>query len=128
MRKMTMLDLTEPRSIWIPWTRSGTAAHALSPHGKTALDPWITFSSAVTFERTLRYVGMTDQQFEQNRRDIKRAGNGCTKISAIPGNRKNLFKIDFGYFDPMFRLNAALDRNAIPWFAARLRKSEPPAS
>jgi hypothetical protein len=27
----------------------------------------------------------------------------------------------------MFALNAALDRNAIPWFAARLRKSEPPA-
>jgi hypothetical protein len=37
-------------------------------------------------------------------------------------------KIDFGDFDPMFRLNAALDRNAIPWFAARQRKSEPPAS
>jgi hypothetical protein len=36
-------------------------------------------------------------------------------------------KIDFGHFAPMFRLNAALDRNAIPWFAARLRKSEPPA-
>src|SRR5262245_19862362 len=37
-------------------------------------------------------------------------------------------KIDFGHFDPMFALNAALDRSAIPWFAARLRKSEPPAS
>jgi hypothetical protein len=36
--------------------------------------------------------------------------------------------IDFGHFDPMFRLNAALDRNAIPWFAARQRKTEPPAS
>jgi hypothetical protein len=36
-------------------------------------------------------------------------------------------QIDFRYFDPMFRLNAALDRNAIPWFAARLRKSEPSA-
>jgi hypothetical protein len=36
--------------------------------------------------------------------------------------------IDFGAFGPMFRLNAALDRNAIPWFAARQRKSEPPAS
>jgi hypothetical protein len=37
-------------------------------------------------------------------------------------------QIDFSHFDPMFRLNAALDRNAIPWFAARLRQSEPPAS
>jgi hypothetical protein len=36
--------------------------------------------------------------------------------------------IDFGHFDPMFRLNAALGRNAIPWFAARQRKTEPPAS
>jgi hypothetical protein len=24
-------------------------------------------------------------------------------------------KIDFGYFDPMFALNAALGRNTIPW-------------
>ena len=37
-------------------------------------------------------------------------------------------QIDFGHFDPMFPLNAALDRNAIPWFAARQRKTEPPAS
>jgi hypothetical protein len=51
MRRMTMLDLTEPRLIGVPWTRSGTAAHALSTDGKTALGPWITFSSAETFER-----------------------------------------------------------------------------
>jgi hypothetical protein len=36
--------------------------------------------------------------------------------------------IDFSHFDPMFRLNAALDRNAIPWFAARQRKTQLPAS
>jgi hypothetical protein len=35
--------------------------------------------------------------------------------------------IDFSHFDPMFRLNAALDRNAIPWFAARQRKTQLPA-
>jgi len=95
MRKMTMLDLNEPRLIWIPWTRSGTAAHALSTDGKTALGPWITFSSAETFERALRYVGMTDDQLAVHRHGMEQASNGCTTISAIPGNRKNLFKIDW---------------------------------
>ena len=37
MWKMSMQDLTEPRLIWIPWTRSGTAAHAISPDGRTPL-------------------------------------------------------------------------------------------
>jgi hypothetical protein len=95
MRKMTMLDLTEPRLIWIPWTMSGTAAHALSPEGRTALGPWINFSSAETFERALRYVGMTDEQLDKHREGMRAAGNGCAKVNAVPGNRKNLFKIDW---------------------------------
>jgi hypothetical protein len=95
MWKMSMQDLTERRLIWIPWTRSGTAAHALSPDGRTPLGPWITFSSAETFERALRYIGMNDQQLAKHRSDTERAGNGCTAVSAIPGNRKNLFKIDW---------------------------------
>ena len=95
MRKMSMLDLTEPRRIWVPWTRSGTAAHGLALDGKTVLGPWITFSSAQTFERALRYVGMTDEQLADHRRDMERAGNGCTTVSIVPGNRKNLFKIDW---------------------------------
>jgi hypothetical protein len=93
MRKMTMLDLTEPRLIWIPWTRSGTAAHGLGPDGKTVLGPWINFSSAETFERALRYIGMTDEQLEKHRGGMRAAGNGCATVSAILGNRKNLFKI-----------------------------------
>lgn len=93
MRKMSMLDLTEPREIWVPWTMSGTAAHGLAKDGRTVLGPWITFSSAATFERALLYVGMTDQQLEDHRRGMERAGNGCTTVRVIPGNRKNLFKI-----------------------------------
>jgi len=38
---------------------------------------------------------MTDEQLEQHRPDMERAGNGCTEISIIPGNRENLFKIDW---------------------------------
>jgi hypothetical protein len=95
MRKLTMLDLTEPREIWVPWTQSGTAAHALSTDGRTALGPWISFSSAETFERALVYVGITEQQLAEHRRGIEQAGNGCTTVNLIPGNRKNLFKIDW---------------------------------
>jgi hypothetical protein len=51
----------------------------------------------------------------------------CAKTLSFFGHMIGC-QIDFGHFDPMFRYNAALDRNAIPWFAARLRKSEPPAS
>jgi hypothetical protein len=39
MRKMSMLELTEPRKIWVPWTMSAKAAHALSLDGKTPLGP-----------------------------------------------------------------------------------------
>jgi hypothetical protein len=95
LRKMSMLELTEPRSIWVPWTMSGKAAHALSTDGKTALGPWITFSSPETFERALRYVGATEEQLEKHRRGMERAGNGCTPIGVIPGNRKNLFRVDW---------------------------------
>jgi hypothetical protein len=95
MRKMIMLDLTEPRLIWIPWTMSGTAAHGLAIDGRTVLGLWITFSSAATFERALRYAGITDEQADEHRRGMERAANGCATISAIPGNRKNLFKIDW---------------------------------
>jgi hypothetical protein len=44
MRRMSVRELAEPRLIWVPWTRSGTAAHALSTDGKTALGPWRKFS------------------------------------------------------------------------------------
>ena len=50
----------------------------------------------------------------------------CQNIKLF--GRSRTCSIDFSQLGPMFRLNAALDRNAIPWFAARLRKSEPPAS
>jgi hypothetical protein len=63
--EMTMLEVTEPRRIWIPWTPGGTAAHGLARDGRTVLGPWITFSSAETFERALRYVGMTDQRLDE---------------------------------------------------------------
>jgi hypothetical protein len=95
MKKMTMQDLTEPRLVWIPWTRSGTSAHGLAPDGRTVLGPWITFVSAETFERALRHIGMTDEQLEKHRRGMQQAGNGCAMVSTVPGNRKNLFRIDW---------------------------------
>jgi hypothetical protein len=36
-----------------------------------------------------------NQQREKHRSDMERAGNGCAVVTAIPGNRKNLFKIDW---------------------------------
>jgi hypothetical protein len=56
----------------------------------------------------------------------KRAAFCAKTLSFFSASRAR--SIDFGHFDPMFRLNAALDRNAIPWFAARQRKTQPPAS
>jgi hypothetical protein len=43
-------------------------------------------------------------------------------------NASRTCSIDFGRFPPMFGVNAAWDRNAIPRFAARQRNSVPPAS
>jgi hypothetical protein len=38
---------------------------------------------------------MTDEQIEKHREGMRAAGNGCAMVSAIPGNRKNLFTIDW---------------------------------
>jgi hypothetical protein len=94
-----MLDLTEPREIWVPWTHSGTAAHALSSDGRTSLGPWITFSSPETFERALLYIGMTEQQLADHRRGIEQAGNGCATVRFLAGNRKNIFKVEWSKLD-----------------------------
>jgi hypothetical protein len=47
------------------------------------------------FERALIYVGMTEGQLADHRRGMAQAGNGCAKVRFIPGNRKNVFKIDW---------------------------------
>ncbi len=52
-------------------------------------------SSPETFERALLYIGMTQQQLAGHRRGIEQAGNGCSTVRLFPGNRKNIFKIDW---------------------------------
>jgi hypothetical protein len=97
LRKLTMLDLTEPREIWVPWTQSGTAAHALSSEGRTSLGPWIKFASAETFERALIYIGMTDQPLTDHRRGIFRQETdslGTTAIQGYPHSHLDLFTHD----------------------------------
>jgi hypothetical protein len=43
MRRMTMLDLTEPRLIGVPWTRSGTARTHSAQMGKPLWVPGSSF-------------------------------------------------------------------------------------
>jgi hypothetical protein len=60
---------------------------------KTALGPWITFASAETLEKALRYLGATDDQIEEHRAGMSQCGQGSSHIRLLP-NRKNLLKID----------------------------------
>src|SRR6202012_3713506 len=76
----------------------------------------------------LQRTGIVTAQAHRNQAKWprKRAAFCAKTLSFFSASRAR--SIDFGHFAPMFRLNAALDRNAIPWFAARQRKTQPPAS
>lgn len=94
LRKMSIQEVTTPSDIIVCFTRGGTAAHALHLDCKTALGPWITFASAETLKKALRYLGATDAQMEAHRGDMRRCGQGSSHIRLLP-NRKNLLRIDY---------------------------------
>jgi hypothetical protein len=91
---MSIQEVTTPSEIIVCLTRGGTAAHALHIDAKTALGPWITFASAETLEKALRYLGATDEQIAAHRTDMGQCGQGRSHIR-LPPNRKNLLKIDW---------------------------------
>jgi hypothetical protein len=101
LRKMSIQEVTEPAEIIICFGPSGpagqpgtTIAHALHIDCKTVLGPRIPFASVETLEKALLYLGATDQQIEDHRRDMRRWGQGNTHIRLLP-NRKNLLRIDY---------------------------------
>jgi hypothetical protein len=95
LKKMSIQEVTEPSEIIVCFTRSGKAAQALHVDCKTNLGPWITFASAETLEKAMRYLGATDAQIEDHRIDMRRWGQGSSHIRLVP-NRKNLLRIDWG--------------------------------
>jgi hypothetical protein len=102
LRRLSIQEVTTPAEIIVcfgPGAPAGqpgtTIANALHIDCKTALGPRITFASAETLEKALRYLGATDEQIEEYRSDLRRWGQGSTHITLLP-NRKNLLRIDFG--------------------------------
>lgn len=94
LRRMSIQEVTAPSEIIVCFTKSGTIAHALHVDCKTALGPWIKFQSAETLEKTLRYLGATDEQIEEHRATMRQTGQGSSNIRLLP-NRKNLLKINW---------------------------------
>ena len=47
---------------------------------KTVLGPWIKFTSAETLEKTLHYLGGTDEQLAEHRNQMSRCGQGTSHI------------------------------------------------
>ncbi|HTF66643.1 MAG TPA: hypothetical protein VK638_28565 [Edaphobacter sp.] len=94
LRKMSIQEVTEPSEIIVCFARGGVAAHALHIDCKTALGPWITFASAETLEKALRYLGATDAQIAAHRKDMSQCGQGSSHIRLVP-NGKNLLRIDW---------------------------------
>jgi hypothetical protein len=94
LRKMSIQEVTEASEIIVCFTRSGKIAHALHVDCKTALGPWITFTSAETLEKALRYLGATDEQMAAHRSGMGQCGQGSSHIRLLP-NRKNLLRIDY---------------------------------
>ena len=91
---MSIQEVTEASEVIVCFTRGGTAAHALHLDCKTALGPWITFASAETLEKALRYLGATDEQMAAQRSGMGQFGQGSSHIRLLP-NRKNLLRIDY---------------------------------
>jgi len=94
-QKMSIQEVTEPSEIIVCFTRGGTIAHALHIDCKTVLGPWVSFASAETLEKALRYLGATDEQVEEHRDQMRKCGQGSSHFRLVP-NRKNLLKIDWG--------------------------------
>ena len=94
LRRMSIQEVSTPSEIIVCFTQGGTAAHALHIDCKTALGPWITFASAETLEKAMRYLGATDEQLAAHRTDMGRCGQGSSHMRLLP-NRKNLLRIDW---------------------------------
>jgi hypothetical protein len=94
LQKMSIQEVTERSEILVCFTQGGTAAHALHIDCKTVLGPWIRFQSSETLERTLRYLGATDEQIAAHQNQMRRCGQGSSHIRLLP-NRKNLLGIDW---------------------------------
>jgi hypothetical protein len=92
LRKMSIQEVTTPSEIIVCFTHGGTIAHALHIDCKPALGPWITFTSAGTLEKSMKYLGATNKQLAAHRTDMGRCGQGSSHIRLLP-NRKNLLRI-----------------------------------
>jgi hypothetical protein len=66
---MLLQEVTEPSEIIVCFTRGGEIAHALHHDAKTVLGPSIKFTSAETLEKALRYLGATDEQIAEHRKN-----------------------------------------------------------
>ena len=86
--------MTEPVEIIVWFTQAGTAAHGLHLDCRTVLGPWVTFQSAQTLEKALRYLGATEEQLEVHRRKMERCGQGSSDVRLLP-DRKNLLQLDY---------------------------------
>jgi hypothetical protein len=95
LRKISIQEVTESSEIIVCFTRGGTIAHALHIDCKTVLGPWVSFASAETLEKALRYLGATDAQMEDHRKSMRACGQGSSHIRLLP-TRKNLLRIDYG--------------------------------
>jgi hypothetical protein len=67
LRRMSIQEVSTPSEIIVCFTQGGTAAHELHIDCKTALGPWITFASAETLEKAIKYLGATDEQLAARR-------------------------------------------------------------
>jgi hypothetical protein len=101
LRSLFIQEVTTPAEIIVCFSPGGpagrpgtTIANALHIDCKTLLGPRIPFASTETLEKALLYLGATDEQIEDHRRDLRRWGQGNSHIRLVP-NRKNLLRIDY---------------------------------
>jgi hypothetical protein len=92
--RLPLMLVTEPHTIYVAFTRSGQHAHGLHTDLKTALGPWVVFASGDVLEKTLVYLGITQEQLTDDQDGMRMWGQGTSKLTIQP-HRKNLLRIDY---------------------------------
>src|ERR1700724_822898 len=94
MVRLPVILITQPLTIPLSFTRSGTSAQGTHPDLSRAIGPWVRFQSGDVLEKAITYLGSSKEQVDCYRDIMRRWGQGTCEITIQP-HRKNLLRLDY---------------------------------
>lgn len=89
-----MILITQPLTIPLSFTRSGTSAQGTHPDLSRAIGPWVRFESGDVLVKAITYLSANREQVEKFQDIMRRWGQGTCEITIKP-TRKNLLRLDY---------------------------------